>query len=190
MNKKLLKTVVFGLWLINAHIAIAQLRVSTTSGNKKAIIEEFTGIHCGWCPDGHKIASQLVQANPGNVYSINIHTAAFATPSGTELDFRTTEGTQIAGIPNMNVTGYPTGSVNRHVFPGDPDMAISRFNWGTSVSTILAQPASCGCPPVNTLQLLKYLKNSQRSNLYLNNQSIMPLHFWPMLFKFLLLLLP
>ena len=36
--------------------AISQTFVSTTPENKNVILEEFTGITCVYCPDGHRIA--------------------------------------------------------------------------------------------------------------------------------------
>ena len=41
---------------IGTLIASAQTFVSTTPENKNVILEEFTGISCGFCPDGHLIA--------------------------------------------------------------------------------------------------------------------------------------
>tara|TARA_R110002124_G_scaffold131910_1_gene294320 strand:- start:49825 stop:50127 length:303 start_codon:yes stop_codon:yes gene_type:complete len=75
---------------------IAQTIVSTTPENRKVVLEEFTGIHCGFCPDGHAIANALQNANPGNVFLINIHQGGFATPGPNEPDFRTQWGDAIA----------------------------------------------------------------------------------------------
>ena len=59
----------------------AQNFVSTTPENKNVILEEFTGIHCGYCPDGHLMAQNFHDANPGDVVLINIHTGSYANPS-------------------------------------------------------------------------------------------------------------
>ena len=32
--------------------------VSTEAANKNVVLEEFTGINCGFCPDGHKIVKE------------------------------------------------------------------------------------------------------------------------------------
>ena len=65
-------SVTFGsVWAIN---------VSTEPQNKKALIEEFTGINCGNCPDGHAIAAKLQLAQPENVYTIAIHAGHYAEP--------------------------------------------------------------------------------------------------------------
>ena len=134
------KTITFSIAALSALATSAQLPVSTSPQNKKALIEEFTGIHCTYCPDGHKISAQIVAANPGNAFAVNVHTGSYATPSGAELDFRTSEGDAIAAISTMGITGYPTGDVNRHIFSGTT-LSMSRSDWAASVATILGQSA-------------------------------------------------
>ncbi len=113
-------------WLNNS---VAQTIVGTDPENKNVILEEFTGIHCVYCPQGHQIAQGIQNANPG-VVLINIHTGSYAVPSGGEPDFRTPWGAAIAG--QSGLTGYPAGTVNRHLFPGmsqGSGTAMSRGNW-------------------------------------------------------------
>jgi hypothetical protein len=122
--------------------ALAQLPVSTTQQNKKVVLEEFTGIHCVWCPDGHKRANELKAAKPaGSVVLVNIHTGGFASPAAGEPDFRTADGNAIAAISGMNITGYPTGSVNRHLFTGQSGYAVSRADWSNFADQILNAPS-------------------------------------------------
>ena len=132
MKKSLLTTVA----VATALSAFAQLPVSTTPENKNVVLEEFTGIHCGYCPDGHKIANQIKAANPNDVFLINIHTGGYANPSAGEPDFRTSFGSAIAG--QTGLTGYPSGTVNRHVFSGS-NTALSRSAWSSSANTIMSQ---------------------------------------------------
>ena len=111
---------------------IAQTIVSTNPENKNVILEEFTGIYCTYCPDGHAIAQAIKDANPNDVYLINIHTGSFANPSGNDPDYRTPYGSAIAN--QSNLTGYPAGTVNRHYFPGSAQnggtgTAMSRGAW-------------------------------------------------------------
>ena len=49
--------------LLGVH-AIEQTFVSTSPENKNVVLEEFTGIHCTYCPDGHRLAQILKDANP------------------------------------------------------------------------------------------------------------------------------
>lgn len=129
----------------------AQLPVSTAPQNKTAYIEEFTGIHCGYCPDGHRIGSQIYTADPTKVVLVNIHSGSFANPnSAGDFDFRTTEGTAIDGMSGMGITGYPAGNVNRKVLVGSV-MAAGRGNWTSMANTIKAQSAYCNVAAQGTL---------------------------------------
>lgn len=119
----------------------AQTIVSTTPANKNALIEEYTGIHCGYCPDGHEISNTIIEANPGRAYAINIHQGSYAVPSTGEPDYRTIYGDALAG--QTGLTGYPAGTVNRHVFSGSTT-ALSRSAWSSSCTTIMGQAS-----PVN-----------------------------------------
>ena len=118
--------------------ALAQNWVSTAPQNKKVVIEEFTGLHCTFCPDGHKTANALVTANPGNVFTVNIHSGGYATPATGEPDMRTTEGDAIDDASGLG--GYPAASVNRYrtprVEPGN------RASWAASVNSQLAESAA------------------------------------------------
>ena len=82
-----------------------------TQMNKNVLVEEFTGVNCGNCPDGHRRVNQLMAANPGKVFAINIHTGSYAAGK-----YTTSFGTSLAG--QTHLTGYPAGTVNRHEFEG------------------------------------------------------------------------
>ncbi len=130
----LLLPFIFGL-----NNSVAQNIVGTDPENKNVILEEFTGIHCTYCPQGHTIAQGIQNSNPG-VVLINIHTGGYAVPSGNEPDFRTPWGDAIAA--QSGLTGYPAGTVNRHLFPGmsqGSGTAMSRGNWAAASNQILAE---------------------------------------------------
>jgi hypothetical protein len=55
----------------------AQTFVPTTVQKKAIVLEEYTGIYCGYCPDGHKRAAAIKAANPSAVI-IAIHAGNFA----------------------------------------------------------------------------------------------------------------
>ena len=114
----------------------SQTFVSTTPENKKVILEEFTGISCGFCPDGHLIASQIHDNNPGNVAIIAIHAGGFASPTGPGTDFRTSFGDAIDTY--WGISGYPAGTVNR------VGGSMGRSSWAGAATPILSQPS-----PVN-----------------------------------------
>lgn len=114
-----------------------QTPVSQTPLNKNAVLEELTGIHCGYCPDGHKRANDIATANPGRVVLVNIHAGGYATPGAGEPDLRTTDGTALDGF--FNPEGYPAGTVQRKPFGAETFLATSRANWQNQVNSTLAE---------------------------------------------------
>jgi len=129
----------------------AQIIVDTIPSNKNVILEEFTGIHCVFCPDGHVIAQSIQNTYPDDVFVLNLHTGGYAIPSPGEPDFRIAENDSIATISNL--AGYPAGTVNRHQFPMTQGggTAMSRGDWLGATSEILAQPSY-----VNIGMLMQY----------------------------------
>jgi hypothetical protein len=125
---------------IGAQLVSAQTIVTTNSTNKNIVLEELTGIHCGYCPDGHKKAQELSDNNPGRIIVLNIHTGSYASPSASEPDFRTTWGDYVGGL--FAVSGYPTGAVNRRNFLGK--VMNSRSAWAGHAFTVLSESS-----PVN-----------------------------------------
>lgn len=127
MKKKLLLLLFF-----TAFSSHAQTIVSTTPQNKKVILEEFTGVNCQFCPSGHAIANTIKNANPADVFLINIHVGGYSTPTSGQPDFRTPFGTAIAN--QSGLTGYPAATVNRTAYTGlsqngATGTAMSRNNW-------------------------------------------------------------
>ena len=132
--KKLLLSVticvlaVFGLYAQNEQF------VSTTPSNRNVVIEEYTGINCGYCPDGHRIANQLVANNPGRIFAINIHAGGYAANTYTTQHGNTLQST-------FSVSSFPTGTVNRHTFTGysNGNFLMSRGDWSSAANTLMAQ---------------------------------------------------
>ena len=112
--KRIITLTFIGIGIVTT--AISQNLVSTAVAPRNAVLEEFTGVNCVNCPDGHYRAQQLYNAFPGRVVIINIHSGSFAVPGPGQPDFRTPFGEAIddfAGVP-----AYPSGTMNRIVWPG------------------------------------------------------------------------
>jgi hypothetical protein len=129
----------------------AQLPVSTTAQNKKAVLEEYTGIYCGFCPDGHTIANNIYNADPSNVVLINIHTGGYANVAAGEPDLKSTMGTAIGAMAGMQIQGYPAGDINRVNFGASASqytvspygMAQNRSTWTSKANAVKLQSAYC-----------------------------------------------
>lgn len=104
--------------------------VSTEAANKNVILEEFTGINCGFCPDGHRIVKEYEEENPGRVFGINIHTGSYAAM------YQTQWGTAI--MNQTGLQGFPAGTVNRHSFSGGATI-LNRGDFESRGNQILAQ---------------------------------------------------
>jgi hypothetical protein len=124
-------------------MANAQTFVSTDPSNRNAVLEEYTGFQCTFCPDGHRRANAFAEANPDRALLINIHAGGYANPGNSGFDLRTSFGDALAN--QTNLAGYPAGTMNRQEFDGlqqnGTGTAMGRANWTTAGSQILALPS-------------------------------------------------
>ena len=134
--KKILSLAVLAFLSVFTVMAQGEQFVSTEVSNKNVVLEEYTGINCGYCPDGHRIANEIAAAHPGRVFVINVHAGSYAANT-----YTTQWGNALAN--QTGLTGYPAGTVNRHVFSGSVT-DLNRGQWASASNTILNQTS-----PVN-----------------------------------------
>lgn len=79
--------------------------VSTTAQNQNVLLEEYTGVYCSYCPDGHRIADSLAKVHQGKFFHINIHAGSLSA------FYTIPEGEQLRQA--FSITAYPGGVVNR-----------------------------------------------------------------------------
>jgi hypothetical protein len=104
------------------------------SAVKRTLIEEFTTVQCGYCPEGHLILEQILENYP-NIIGV-CHHAGFGTDAMT-ISAHSTYAAVFAD-------GAPTAAIDRYRFTGDPNnIAISRNVWETSAVDRLNVPAPC-----------------------------------------------
>ena len=129
--------------LLSFHL-FSQTIVSTSPENKKAIVEEATGIHCWACPQGHAILQEKKEQYPGQVFAIKVHGGQYAwdcDPNGGH-DFNNSYAVAVENL--MNLSGWPAGAVNRTVFSQYSmagGTAMSRGDWSAAVDQTLQQSA-------------------------------------------------
>jgi len=142
MKKKYI--LLFILLLSSLGYISGQTIVSTTPENKNAIVEESTGIHCSYCPDGHAMLNQIIDQNPNDVFVIKFHEGGYAwdcDPNGGH-DFNNALANQLGNMAAAN--GQPSASVNRQVFSNlsmTGGTAMSRGYWNTAISQVLQESA-------------------------------------------------
>jgi len=140
MKKKYI--LLFILLLSSLGYISAQTIVSTTPENKNAIVEESTGIHCSYCPDGHAILNQIIDQNPNDVFVVKFHEGGYAwdcDPNGGH-DFNNALANQLGNMAAAN--GQPSASINRQVFSNysmTGGTAMGRGYWNTAISQVLQE---------------------------------------------------
>ena len=114
--------------------------VATTPQPRHVLVEDFTGIHCGNCPDAHEILDHLRVAQPELVHSVAIHAGAYATPGSVDQpDYRTVDGQLIHD--NFGINSYPSGLVNRMTFSEFGGLKPSRSYWTRCARMITKETA-------------------------------------------------
>lgn len=112
---------------------------------KKVILEDLTGVKCGWCPEGAVMAEDLYKAKPSTFIPVAIHTGSYTSPSS---PLRTAHGDAINTM--LKPYGYPAGAVDRKNYPpghvpGAPQnydkwtgLAMSRGVWQDAINVRMA----------------------------------------------------
>ncbi len=108
-----MKNILILISIVTASLSIqAQTIVSTSPEKKNALIEDFTGVNCGFCPYGHKEIAQFMAAHPGDGFGITIHQGYYAIPGAGQPNLQTAVGD--AWGEYFNANSWPAGMVNRH----------------------------------------------------------------------------
>jgi hypothetical protein len=119
-------------------------------GERKVLIEEFTGVRCVNCPDGSAEIENIRSRYPDRVVAVSIHAGFFANPyPENRFDFRTDAGTQLQTYLE-EPQGYPSAVVNRKKFAGQTGLQVGQSSWASLIEGELRQ---------NPLLKLFFIKN-------------------------------
>ncbi len=122
-----------------------------TNTLKNALIEDYTGHQCTFCPAANNNAKSLEDANPGRVFVASIHAGAdndgissFQEVNASGMytrDFTTSEGTEMAAAFFQMSVGFnanPQGCINRYSNAGL--FFLNSPAWGDMVDSVLNSP--------------------------------------------------
>lgn len=161
------KNALITLLLLALNINAQQL-VNTEPQQRNVLLEEYTGILCPNCPDGHRVANSLVATYPDRIWAVNIHAGIYADYS---VNLKTTDGDAMYSA--LTVNKYPSAFVNRTT-----DVCLSRTEWGNHVTTQLEEDAECNVAGEAYIDLenrtatinveVYYTEDSESSTNYLN----------------------
>ncbi len=152
----------------------AQTLVTTIPQNKKVILEEFTGTGCPNCPDGHVIAANILDANPGIVFVVAYHPDNSNYTSSDPM--RRSFPAAFYSNPFISPSNrfMPSAIVNRRIF--GTERILPRTQWVEKVNILKAEssPLNVGVASVYntadnvlTVDIEVYFTENVTSNLTL-----------------------
>lgn len=120
---------------------------STEPSNRNAILEDYTGVRCGYCPQGHALAKAAAEAKPGKFIIMALHASgSYSSPSTGWANFETPIGPAL--LAQIGVTGFPAGTINREKaadLGAAPQktggMAMGRSSWEKAGNAVIAKPS-------------------------------------------------
>jgi hypothetical protein len=116
-----------------------------TAELRNVLIEEFTGVRCPNCPQGHVIIANIKAANPGRIASLSLHpiNSLGAPYPFSPLDFRSQDAQDL--FDYLGQIGLePAAGINRKLFAGESKILLDKSKWTARVNDELSVPV-----PVN-----------------------------------------
>lgn len=101
-----------------------------TRPGKYALLEEFTGAWCQYCPDGQLIVEQILNSR-SDVFATGVHIGD---------DMETNQSLLLNAI---FADGWPSGMVDRTRYPNDDNAGISRGGWANRVASQVTNALTC-----------------------------------------------
>lgn len=142
----------------------AQMYVSTQPANRNAVLEEFTGRTCGYCPEGHVVANQIKAEHPDRFWSVNIHSNGYFSATSYP-NLNTVKGNQIRAA--FNAESFPSGVVNRTTAS-----AVGRNTWANYSSQQFNQSAECNVAGMAVINPVTRVANITVEVYYTANSSV------------------
>jgi Outer membrane protein Omp28 len=130
---------------------------TSIGGERKVLIEEFTGVRCVNCPDGSAEIENIRSRYPDRVVAVSTHAGFFSNPyPENRYDFRTLAGTQLQTYLE-EPQGYPSAVVNRKKVAGQAGLQVGQLSWASLIEGELRQN------PVLKLAFVKNYNPNTRS---------------------------
>jgi hypothetical protein len=124
--------------------ALSQQWADTTSQPANVLIEEFTAVHCYFCPAGHALLDSLINEHPGRVFGTAMHASntSYTAPYAGSPDFRRPFVDAFFSVPFATDTlrFFPGAFINRRQWqPNRREQ--DKHNWRPFTDSILNRPS-------------------------------------------------
>ncbi|TVR79872.1 MAG: hypothetical protein EA412_05400 [Chitinophagaceae bacterium] len=101
---------------------------------KNVLIDEFTGVRCVNCPDGHTLINTLQQNNPDRVIALGWHSELLGQPlPQSSQDLKIPEAQQTEDFLG-GIQGKPSAGIDRFIFSGENTILVLLSKWAGFVS--------------------------------------------------------
>ncbi|MFP4528873.1 MAG: Omp28 family outer membrane lipoprotein [Candidatus Kapaibacterium sp.] len=108
----------------------------TSKAVQKVLIEDFTGMKCGNCPEAADLAHEIADIYEGRVIVLGIHTGWYAKPNADfPVDLRCPAANEIDEFFKITAAGNPNGMINRIEKSGS--RVIQPSGWAASTAELL-----------------------------------------------------
>jgi len=114
-----------------------------TPQDKNVLLEEFTGVRCVNCPQGHVLLDNLENQYGARFIAVSAHSEFLAEPYDGDQDLRTPDAQDLEDLLGP-ILSKPSGAVDRKIFPGESAPVVFTQKWANYVSQQMALVA-----PVN-----------------------------------------
>ncbi len=148
--------------------------IIVVGGDRKVLVEDYTGHKCGNCPRAAKALHDLKDVYGDRLIIMTVHAGGFATvfpPSAPYFtyDFRTPEGTELDTDFGISAIGNPNGMVNRRQVNGN--YVLSSTSWLGEISSVLgdASPAPVKIEIENTFDATSRTLQTEINSEFVNS---------------------
>ncbi len=110
-----------------------------TAETKNVVIEEFTGVRCPNCPQGHVLIANIKAANPNRVLSVSLHpiNSLGAPYAYSAQDFRSQKAQTL--FDYLGQIGLePAAGIDRKQFSGQSNILLDKNAWSNYVTQQLS----------------------------------------------------
>ncbi|HXH18457.1 MAG TPA: Omp28-related outer membrane protein [Chitinophagales bacterium] len=104
-----------------------------TPQTKNVLLEEFTGVRCVNCPEGHQLMDDFESLYGSRFIGISAHSEFLAEPYPGDQDLRTQDAQDLEEFLGP-ILAKPSAAIDRHLFSGESSRVHFTQKWASFVS--------------------------------------------------------
>lgn len=134
--------------LIDTSYSIASLPATQA---KIVLIEDFTGVRCINCPDGHEQAANIEAANPQRVIALSLHSDFLGVAYVGQPELRIPEAQDLENLLGP-APAKPVAAIDRVLFTGETDILQFLQQWSGRTNEQLTKNVAVNIALENRLE--------------------------------------